>query len=122
MPVRSLRSSVLNWPGSDEVIAAARAWATAQAAACDGIVGIACFGSYAQGDEGPGSDLDLIVIVETSSEPFERRSMCFDATDLPVPVDLLVYTRAEFVGICGSDSRFAHTLRDEAVWLVGSGA
>jgi hypothetical protein len=38
------------------------------------ILQIGYFGSYARGDWGVGSDLDLIVIVESSSEPMERRA------------------------------------------------
>ena len=54
------------------------------------------FGSYARGDWGVGSDLDLVVIVDDSPEPFERRAARWDATGLPVPADVLVYTRAEW--------------------------
>jgi predicted nucleotidyltransferase len=66
-------------------------------------VAVGYFGSYARGDWGVGSDLDLVVIVEASAEPFERRA---------VPVDLLVYTRAEW-------TRLASRPRD-VVWLVGA--
>jgi predicted nucleotidyltransferase len=44
-----------------------------------GIVAVGIFGSYARGDWGVGSDLDLVVVVEDSSEPFERRAVHLDS-------------------------------------------
>ena len=48
---------------------------------------------------GLGSDLDLILIVDTTQEEWMERARRFDATELPVPVDLLVYTEAEWEGM-----------------------
>ncbi len=48
------------------------------------------------GNWGVGSDLDIIVIVERSPEPFERRAACWDTLELPAPADLLIYTAAEW--------------------------
>ena len=45
---------------------------------------------------GFGSDLDLILIVDTTEEELMERARRFDATELPVPVDLLVYTESEW--------------------------
>jgi len=45
------------------------------------------FGSYARGDWGVGSDLDLVVIVKDSDQPFEGRARDWDTLELPVPVD-----------------------------------
>jgi predicted nucleotidyltransferase len=36
------------------------------------VVRVGYFGSYARGDWGVGSDLDLIIIVDRSDEPFAR--------------------------------------------------
>lgn len=63
-----------------------------------------------------GSDLDLIVIVESSSEPIERRAAKWDTTDLPVPADLLVYTEDEWQKM-RSQGRFGRTVMREAVWV-----
>jgi hypothetical protein len=43
-----------------------------------------------------GSDLDLIAVVESSPEPFERRALAWDLNTLPVSAELLVYTRPEW--------------------------
>jgi predicted nucleotidyltransferase len=80
------------------------------------IIELGYFGSYARGDWGVGSDLDLIVIVESSSEPMERRATEWDTTDLPVPADLLVYTEDEWQKM-RSQGRFGRTVMREAVWV-----
>jgi predicted nucleotidyltransferase len=77
----------------------------------------ACFGSYARGDWGVGSDLDLVVIVQRAEEPFERRAVHWDLSDLPVPADLVVYTAEEWARMRAQGGRFARTLEREAVWI-----
>ena len=66
MPVRSLNSSVLKWPDAKTVDAAARRWAEKIAQDKKYVLKIGYFGSYARGDWGVGSDLDLIIIVENN--------------------------------------------------------
>ena len=95
MPVRSLDSSVLKWPNWGEVRLALEVW-TARALSIGDVLSVGFFGSYARGDWGVGSDLDLVVVVKDSDLPFERRSAHWDTTSLPVPVDLLVYTQEEW--------------------------
>lgn len=54
------------------------------------------FGSAAAGTATAWSDLDVLVVRETA-EPFvERPRALSDLLDLGLPVDLLVYTPAEF--------------------------
>ncbi len=96
MPVRSLRSPVLRWPNATEVERAFRAWAEQATASRAGIRRIGFFGSYADNTWGVGSDLDVVVIITESEVPFIRRAAEWDTTDLPVPVDLLVYTENEW--------------------------
>lgn len=40
--------------------------------------------------------MDLVVLVSHSDLPFHRRATRFDATTLPVPADVFVYTQAEW--------------------------
>ncbi len=94
MPVRSLRSPMLRWPGRAEVLQALAAWA--QRLELPGLVTVGAFGSYARGDAGVGSDLDIVVILETSELPFERRMALLPLEELPVPAEALVDTRAEW--------------------------
>ena len=65
------------------------------------VVRVGYFGSYARGDWGVGSDLDLIVVVRESAQPFETRVAQIDTEALPVPVDMLVYTEEEWQTISG---------------------
>lgn len=117
MPVRSLNSSVLKWPDRLTVEQALRAWASVLAQRCADVLRIGYTGSYARGDWGVGSDLDVVVVLEKSEQPFHRRSTGFDTSGLPVPTDLLVYTRSEWEALQGLQTRFAQeTLRD-IVWV-----
>jgi predicted nucleotidyltransferase len=60
------------------------------------VLRIGYFGSCARGDWGVGSDLDVVIIVRSSAQRFERRAIEFDLTGLLVPADLLVYTEEEW--------------------------
>ena len=116
MPVRSLHSSVLKWPDRRTVDQSVRRWAAEQVSRRQDIVRIGYFGSYARGDCGVGSDVDLVVVVDTSAVPFEQRAVEFDCTPLPVPCDLLVYTSAEFMAALARP-RFGRVLQREVVWV-----
>lgn len=116
MPVRSLRSSVLVWPDASQVDAAVRAWASRLTAERFDVRRIGYYGSYARGDWGPGSDLDVVLVVASASEPFIRRPIEWDLTELPVPADLLVYTEDEWRSL-DPDSRFARTIAREVIWV-----
>jgi predicted nucleotidyltransferase len=83
---------------------------------------IGYFGSYARGDWSVGSDLDLVAIVEDSTETFERRSLTWDLSELPVPASLLVYTLAEWKRMQERGGRFADALEQETVWVYSSQA
>jgi uncharacterized protein len=116
MPVRSLTSSVLKWPDARTVDAAARRWAESVVALHPEVERVGYFGSYARGDWGPGSDLDLILILDGSEEVFERRPVGWDITGLPVPADVLVYTEREWESLA-QRGRFHETVTREAVWV-----
>ncbi len=117
MPVRSLNSSVFKWPDRSKVDQAVRDWAEQAVNSRDGIIRLGYFGSYARGDWGVGSDLDLVAIVDRASEPFERRSLTWDLSSLPVPAELLVYTSTEWQSLQKEGGRFARTLEQETVWV-----
>jgi predicted nucleotidyltransferase len=93
-------------------------WAAREAQRHTELLRLGYFGSYARGDAGVGSDLDLIAVVESSPDPFERRSLGWDLTSLPVPAELLVYTRPEWEQLLRQGGRFARTLQQEARWLI----
>lgn len=117
MPVRSLNSSVLRWPEAKVVGDIALSWATRLARVRPDILHVGYVGSYARGDWGVGSDLDLIVVLDKSSQPLERRSAEFDLCDFPVPVDLLVYTSSEWDALMSEAGCFSTMLQKETHWL-----
>ena len=121
MPVRSLRSSVLRWPSRSEVDRAVRRWVAAAGRDRPEVLRIGYFGSYARGDWGVGSDLDLAAIVARSDMPFDRRATAWDLTDLPVPAELLVYTEEEWAAL-PERGRFGRDLHEEAVWVYEKSA
>lgn len=112
-----MNSSVLVWPDRQTVDRAARAWAQDVAGGRGDVRRIGYFGSYARGDYGVGSDLDLVAVVGTSDEPFIERTAGWPTERLPVPADLLVYTEDEWSRLMSADSRFAHVLQRELVWI-----
>lgn len=116
MPVRSLSSSVLKWPDAGTVDIAVRRWAERVVSTRPGVLRVGYFGSYARGDWGPGSDLDLMMIVQSSEESFERRAIQWDVTELPVPTELRVYTSSEWESPA-QRGRFHDTVMREAIWV-----
>lgn len=121
MPVRSLNSSVLRWPDRHQVVQALAGWTVREALRHAGLLRLGYFGSYARGDYGVGSDLDLVAVIEDSSEPFSRRALGWDLSSLPVPAELLVYTQDEWGRLQTEGSRFAQTLQRETRWLLPEG-
>ena len=117
MPVRSLSSSVLKWPDKIRVAGAVADWAREQRHLHPELVRLGYFGSYARGDWGVGSDLDLIAIVTNSKASFEERSLGWNLEQLPVPADMLVYTQEEWHRLQQVGERFAATIQREATWL-----
>ena len=116
MPIRSSNSSVLKWPDAQRVHESVRRWGEDAARKRSGVLRVGYFGSYARGDWGVGSDVDLVMVVDRSDLPFERRAIEWDTTRLPVPADLLVYTQDEWNALTG---RFRETVDRDAIWVYG---
>ncbi|MBC7226118.1 MAG: nucleotidyltransferase domain-containing protein [Thermoflexales bacterium] len=108
MPVRLWTSSVLKWPDAPTVLEALRQWA--ERVRRPDVLGIGYCGSYSRGDWGVGSDLDMVILLERTDAPPERRAAEWDVTDLPVPADVLVYSPEEW-------ERLPRRLREETVWV-----
>lgn len=94
--------------------------------AVDRIDRIILFGSEAAGTAGPGSDIDLIVVLDrdTSPENFRESSANYLQVSRAIreiekkhPIDLLVYTRPEFEKIKASGSIFIRRVLREGIEL-----
>ncbi len=114
MPVRPLSSGVLRWPNAKEVEAALRAWAEELARQHPEVLRVGFFGSYARGDWGVGSDLDVVIIVDRTDAAFAQRAARYPYERLPVPADVLVYTPQEWEAL---DTPFARQMRQEVKWV-----
>ncbi len=116
MRVRSLNSSVVKWPDVQTVEGALREWAQKMAQRHPEVLRVGYIGSYARGDWGVGSDVDVLLIVAQADLPFEQRAAAWDANPLPVPADLLVYTLDEWQRL-PRDSHFVQVVEREARWV-----
>ena len=119
MPVRSFNSPSLKWPERAEVVAGLRQWAERQRASHPELLRVGYFGSLNDGVRyGIGSDADVVAVVTHSSrEHWWERPLDFDPTDdIPVDVDLFVYTDEEFARLLARGDAFARVMQ-HVVWL-----
>jgi predicted nucleotidyltransferase len=65
-------------------------------AGVDGVRRVSLFGSYARGRRDLFTDLDVLVVWETALSPIERLKALYQLLHLPVDLDLVCYTPAEF--------------------------
>ncbi|HEV2719676.1 MAG TPA: nucleotidyltransferase domain-containing protein [Thermoanaerobaculia bacterium] len=110
---------LLKWPERAEVVAGLRQWAERQKASHPELVRVGYFGSLNDGVRyGVWSDADVVFVVQHSSrEHWYQRPLDFDRpNEVPVPVDLFVYTEDEFAEILGRGDAFAHDMQ-HVVWL-----
>ena len=82
------------------------------------------FGSYAHGEAGPDSDIDLIVVLNSEAEPLTyhdrmanrllvRRAL--DELNRDYALDVLVYTAPEWKRFRDSDSAFSREVASQGV-------
>ncbi len=119
MPVRLLTSSILKWPDAQAVKQALAEWVNKAVKTRDDVLSIGYFGSYARGNWGVGSDLDLIIIVKDSRHPFIKRAAEWDASELPVPADILVYTAEEWQDLIRRE-QFSRRIIQETIWVYST--
>jgi predicted nucleotidyltransferase len=100
------------------VLSAVRTWAAVQTVLHPELVRLGVFGSYARGDQGVGSDVDLVAVVRTASVPPFERARAWATEELPVPADLLIYTEDEWRQRIARGDRFARVLDGEVVWVL----
>jgi predicted nucleotidyltransferase len=112
-----LNSSALKWPDRKQVDEAFRGLAAPFCSRRE-IEALWYVGSYARGDWGVGSDLDVVVVVSGEGAVESVRNALTDALlELPVPADVSVLTTARLAALRAAHSRYYHVLQDEAVWV-----
>lgn len=80
------------------------------------------FGSAASGTVTPDSDVDLMVVLPESSLGFyERGALAYRALrDIDVPIDVMVYTRAEFDARASLPVSLERTIRTKGQTLYAA--
>jgi predicted nucleotidyltransferase len=117
MPAKRSNSPVPEWPSQHEVEESVRLWAIEERDRRPDLKRIGYFGSYARGDAGLGSHLDLVAVVQATDAPFELRDRDWDLSPLPVAADILIYTQAEWQNLMLTGSQLGHILQQETIWL-----
>src|SRR3989454_11104225 len=91
LPVRSLNSSVVVWPDRAAVESALRRWAEEALRIRPELVRVGYFGSYARGDWGVGSDLDVVLVVAGGGPPLAPRPAALEPPPPPAPAPSLAH-------------------------------
>ncbi len=86
-----------------------------------GVRGALVFGSYARGDVGPESDLDLVIVRESALPRAERDDDIRRALTLDVPYDLVTLTPDEFERYSRERSFFRQA-RADGMWIDATGS
>ncbi len=76
------------------------------------------FGSYANQSHSPGSDLDLVLVVETQTKFTERAIAFKDLLDVFPRVDILVYTPEEFARLTAQPDGFGASLERTKIRII----
>jgi len=75
------------------------------------------FGSLARGDAVPGSDADVLLVLDASPKPFHERGADYAFDRCGVGVDVLAYTHEEFDQLPERSPRFYRTVLEEHLVL-----
>jgi predicted nucleotidyltransferase len=95
-----------------------------------GVEQIILFGSYANGNSTPESDIDLIVVVPGDTIPSTHREKMelylhynkfIKELRKIVPIDLLVYNRATYTKLVELDSMFSREITNNGIVLYEAG-
>jgi predicted nucleotidyltransferase len=78
-------------------------------------ISIYLFGLYAWGSSDEDSDLDLLIVVDTSEEKSYKRSIPASKAliDLMVPKDIIVYTKEEFEKLSSDVTTLCYKIKNE---------
>lgn len=82
------------------------------------IVGALVFGSYARGQIGPSSDLDVMLVTTTpaNGDPGSRYARFAARLAFPIQCDLIVYEPEEFERLT-QERAFVAQARSEGLWI-----
>jgi predicted nucleotidyltransferase len=78
---------------------------------------VVLFGSMARGGTVPGSDVDLMLVLSTSDEPFLDRVPVYTPDRFPVGIDVFPYTQTEIRSMLEEGNFFVRRALEEGVTL-----
>jgi predicted nucleotidyltransferase len=99
------------------VLATLRLLAANQGAARPEIEEIRLFGSLASGTANPHADADILIVLEATDLPFGDRLPRYKPLGSPVPMDVMVCTRAELARELAAGNRFVRRILDDSIVL-----
>jgi predicted nucleotidyltransferase len=79
------------------------------------------FGSYAYGESTRDSDVDLLVVMETTENPLHMAGLISAAIDHPFPLDILVMTPSRLEAYVNEKAIFETDLITKGVVLYEAG-
>ena len=89
-----------------------------QKSLCPEIDRVVLFGSLARGDAGPGSDADLLVVVNHTDLPFLERFVRYAPAGVGIGVDVFAYTQSELQKMLAEGNPFIARALSEGVDLL----
>jgi predicted nucleotidyltransferase len=111
----SVRVISPDWTG---ILDRLQSWADDLVASDTNVLGVLLYGSLARDDHAPGSDGDLIIVVEDSQDDPADRACRLRIPRIGVPVDLTVYTDAELSHLISEKLPFLKRAMAEGRWLA----
>ena len=82
------------------------------------VLAVVLFGSFARGDAVPGSDIDLLVVLERDARKCRDRIPDYLPHEFSVGVDVIPWTRAELEDRVARGDRFALAILKEGEVLL----
>ena len=78
---------------------------------------VVLFGSMARGGTVPGSDVDLLLVISGSDQPFLDRVPIYTPDRFPVGIDVFPYTQTEIRSMLDEGNFFVRRALEEGVTL-----
>ena len=122
MPGKSSRSVKVSSVPRERVLAGLAEWAASARAADATLRRIGVFGSYARGDQTPASDVDVLVVVASSTRRPWERPLELPPPPGPVGAEIFVYTEDEIAELESLGSAWLREVLRDICWIEGSGA
>lgn len=83
------------------------------------VIAVVLFGSFAKGEETPGSDVDILILLKESKERFDNRIPEFIPSGIGIGVDVFPYTIEEFLSSLNEKWGIADEVIKNGVLLYG---